>query len=99
MERAADQLDQRLVREGLLEEPDRTRGYGPLGDTIFLVGGDEDQRQSDPFKVETSLDLQSVFAGHLHVKQGTVGPFRRRKGEQEQLTGGKGRGPHPQGAN
>ncbi len=42
MEGAADQLDQRLVREGLLEEPDRARGYGPLGDTVFLVGGDED---------------------------------------------------------
>jgi len=76
LECAADQLDQRLIGEGLLEEPDRTRRHGPLGDTVSFVGSDEDQGQSDPFKGETPLDLQPVHAGHLHVHHRATKPLR-----------------------
>jgi len=84
-----EKFHQRVVRERLVEQPDGPRDRCTTLDSLVVVSGDEDEREIEPIPGQLLLHLESVHTGHLHVKQNTVGPFRRRKVKQEQLAGGE----------
>ena len=84
-----EKFHQRVVRERLVEQPDGSRDRCTTLDSLVVVSGDEDEREIEPIPGQLLLHLESVHTGHLHVKQNTVGPFRRRKVKQEQLAGGE----------
>src|SRR5271157_1764085 len=94
-----EQFHKRVVREWFVEQPHGPRDRRTTLDALVAVSGNEDERELEPVPGQLLLHVESVHTGHLQVRQDTVGPFRRRKVEQEQLAGGEGSGPHAEGAN
>jgi hypothetical protein len=84
-----DQSDQRLIVERFSQKADGSGSHGMFFNSLFLVGGNEDNRHIHSGAVHALLDLQTSHSRHLHINYRTIRIIRSAQCRKKLLAGCK----------